>query len=151
MVLKSGEKAPEVEAVDQTGKKIRLKDFRGKKIVLYFYPKDDTPGCTMEACSFRDDVEEIKKSGTVVLGVSMDDLESHKKFVEKFHLNFPLLVDDKAIVVKKYGALGSFFGHPTTKRITYVIDEKGIIRYVNPKVNPHNHGKEILNVLKNLS
>lgn len=141
MRLKVGDKAPEFESVDQNGKNIKLSDFRGKKVVLYFYPRDDTPGCTVEACSFRDDMEMFEKVKAKVIGVSIDDMESHNNFAKKYNLNFTLLVDDKKEIVQKYDVL-NIFGKAT--RTTFLIDEKGIIRYIFEKVNPDGHSKEVL-------
>jgi len=146
-LLKIGDKAPDIEAIDQNGNKIKLSDFKGKKIVLYFYPKDNTPGCTKEACYFRDDLQKIKDKGAIVIGVSVDKLNSHKNFAKKYKLNFPLLVDDKKEITKKYGTLKF---NMISRRVTYIIDENGKIRYVFPKVNPEGHSKEILEKLKEL-
>ena len=101
--MKIGQKAPDFTVADDSGKKVKLSDFKGKKVVLYFYPKDDTPGCTKEACNFRDGFAEIKKAGAVVLGVSADSVESHKKFKSKFDLNFPLLADTEKKIIEGYG------------------------------------------------
>lgn len=143
-LLKIGEKAPGFETVDQDGNEIRLSNFLGRKVVLYFYPKDDTPGCTKEACNFRDDISLIKEKGAVVLGVSVDSLNSHKKFSEKYNLNFPLLVDNKKEICRKYGTLklGTI-----SKRVTYVIDEEGKVAHVFPDVSPATHSKEVLEKL----
>src|SRR3972149_7529915 len=126
-LLKVGDEAPHFETVDQNENKIRLSYFKGKKVVLYFYPKDNTPGCTKEACNFRDEISLIKKKGAVVLGVSIDGLDSHKRFSEKYSLNFPLLVDNKKEICRKYQTLK--FGL-LSKRITYIIDEEGDVEYV---------------------
>jgi peroxiredoxin Q/BCP len=101
--LKVGQKAPDFTLADDTGQKVKLSDYKGKKIVLYFYPKDDTPGCTTEACNFRDGLAEIKKLSAIVLGVSADSVESHKKFKKKFELNFPLLADPEKQMIESYG------------------------------------------------
>ena len=143
-LLKIGDKAPYFETLDQDGNKIKLSDFLGKKVVLYFYPKDNTPGCTKEACSFRDDISMIKSKGTVVLGVSIDGLESHKRFSDKYNLNFPLLVDNKKEICRKYGTLKF---NLISKRVTYIIDENGKIIHIFPEVSPAIHSKQILEKL----
>ena len=149
--LEVGDKAPDFRTVDQDGKPVALSDFRGKKLVLYFYPKDDTPGCTKEACAFRDDFSAFRKRNVEVLGVSTDTEKSHKKFAEKFQLPFRLLVDEEKKIVKDYGVWDKkslygrlFFG---THRVTYLIDEKGKIAAVWPKVRPAEHSREILEAL----
>ncbi|MHB8360294.1 MAG: peroxiredoxin [Thermoplasmataceae archaeon] len=144
--LKAGEKAPEFESVDQEGKPIKLADFRGSPVVLYFYPKDNTPGCTTEACNFRDNLESLQAHGIKVLGVSVDDQKSHKKFQEKYDLNFSLVVDDKKSITEKYKANGMF----GAKRITYIIDGNGTIAYTYPKVKPNGHALEVLDKIKEL-
>src|SRR5688572_25664153 len=101
--MKVGDKAPDFSALDDSGKKVKLSDLKGKKVVLYFYPKDDTPGCTKEACNFRDGIDAIKKQGAVVFGVSADSVDSHKKFKNKFDLNFQLLADTDKKIVEDYG------------------------------------------------
>ena len=103
MELKIGQKAPDFNAMNNKGENVKLSDLKGKKVVLYFYPKDDTPGCTTEACAFRDGIAQIKKRGAVVLGVSADSVDSHKKFIDKFDLNFPLLADTDKKIVESYG------------------------------------------------
>jgi thioredoxin-dependent peroxiredoxin len=147
-LLEVGDKAPDFKTTDQDGKPVSLADFRGKKVVLYFYPKDDTPGCTKEACAFRDGFEDYRKRGIEVLGVSADSEKSHKKFAEKFHLPFRLLADTERKIVKDYGAWGekSLYGRlfKGIHRITYLIDEKGKIAGVWPKVKPAEHAQEIL-------
>jgi len=143
-LLKVGDEAPDFETVDQNENKIRLSYFKGKKVVLYFYPKDNTPGCTKEACNFRDEISLIKKKGAVVLGVSIDGLDSHKRFSEKYSLNFPLLVDNKKEICRKYQTLK--FGL-LSKRITYIIDEEGDVEYVFSEVSPATHSKEVLEKL----
>ena len=149
--LKTGQKAPDFALLDTDGNKVKLSDLRGKSVVLYFYPKDNTPGCTKEACSFRDEFSSIKKKNTVVFGVSMDSTESHKKFTEKFSLPFTLLCDTKGDVCKKYDVYGlkslygrKFFG---IKRTTFVIDENGMIKHIFEKVKPDDHAREVLKML----
>jgi thioredoxin-dependent peroxiredoxin len=147
-LLAVGDKAPDFATVDQFGDRVSLKDFRGKKVVLYFYPKDDTPGCTKEACSFRDGFTKFRRRKIEILGVSVDDEKSHKKFAEKYDLPFRLLADAEKRIVKGYGVWGekSLYGrkYMGTNRVTYVIDEKGKIAAVWPKVKPDGHADEIL-------
>jgi thioredoxin-dependent peroxiredoxin len=147
-LLEVGDKAPEFKTTDQDGESVSLKDFRGRKIVLYFYPKDDTPGCTKEACGFRDDYSKFRKRKIEVLGVSVDDERSHKKFAEKYDLPFRLLADTDKKIVKDYGVWGekSLYGRKFMgiHRVTYVIDEKGKVAAVWPKVKPDGHADEIL-------
>jgi len=147
-LLEVGDKAPAFKAKNQDGETVSLSDFKGKKVVLYFYPKDDTPGCTKEACSFRDGWSRFKKRGVAVLGVSTDDEKSHRKFADKFSLPFPLLADPEKRIVTDYGVWGekSMYGrkYMGTNRVTYVIDEKGKIAAVWPKVKPDGHADEIL-------
>ena len=125
---------------DQDNTYHTLKEYRGKWVVLYFYPKDDTPGCTIEACKFRDSLAELQQKGVVILGVSKDSVVSHKKFAEKYHLNFPLLSDGSKETIRAYDAQGVL----GTKRITYLIDPKGEIHKVYKNVNPTIHAAEIL-------
>lgn len=150
-MLKEKTKAPDFSLKDQNGKTHKLSDYKGKKVIIYFYPKDDTPGCTTEACSFRDSYADFKKKGAVVLGVSVDDEKSHKKFIDKYSLPFTLLADTDKKVVEKYGVWGekTFMGrkYMGTSRVTYLIDEKGNILKVFPKVKPSEHIKEILPLL----
>ena len=147
-LLSVGTKAPDFNTTDQSGKKVTLKGYRGKKVVLYFYPKDDTPGCTKEACSFRDHFADFKKLGVEVLGVSVDTEKSHKSFAEKFKLPFTLLADTEKTIVNAYGVWGekSMYGrkYMGTNRVTYLIDESGRIAAVFPKVKPEEHAAEIL-------
>jgi thioredoxin-dependent peroxiredoxin len=150
-LLSVGAKAPDFSTTDQEGRKVSLKDFKGKKVVLYFYPKDDTPGCTVEACSFRDNLPEFEKLNAVVLGVSTDGEASHKRFAEKFDLPFTLLADPEKKLVQAYGAWGEKKNYGRTymgtHRITYVIDEKGKVEAVFPKVTPKTHADELLRLL----
>ncbi|MBI2654044.1 thioredoxin-dependent thiol peroxidase [Candidatus Woesearchaeota archaeon] len=146
--LKAGDKAPDFELNDDEGNKVKLSNFKGKKFVLYFYPKDDTPGCTKEACDFRDNLSSLKRLNVEVLGVSNDDEKSHKKFKEKFSLPFRLLCDVDKKVSKGYGVyeLKKFMGksyHGIT-RSTFLIDEKGKIEKIFYKVNPENHIEEVM-------
>lgn len=146
-----GDRAPDFELLSEGGATVRLKDFRGKKVVLYFYPKDDTPGCTKEACSFNDNLSAIKRKGAVILGVSADSVDSHRKFAEKYGLRFTLLSDpDKKVITafgvwkqkKLYGR--TFMG---IERTTFVIDEQGIITAIFPKVKVDGHTDAILQTL----
>ncbi len=146
--VKIGQKAPAFSLPNQDGKLVRLSDFKGKKVVLYFYPKDDTPGCTKESCAFRDGLEEIHASGAVVLGISADSVDSHKKFVKKFNLNFPLLSDEKKTVVQAYGVWKekSLYGRKFMgiERTTFIIDEQGKLDDIFPKVKVDGHLEEVL-------
>ena len=150
--LKEGQKAPDFELKDTDGNKVRLSDFKSKKVVLYFYPKDDTSGCTKQACDFRDNIEDIKKLNAVILGVSPDNEGSHKKFTDKYGLNFMLLCDTDISVSKKYGAYGEkeLMGRKYMGiiRSTFIIDEEGDIKKVFYKVNPEKSIGEVLKVLK---
>lgn len=149
--LKEGEKAPAFTAATSGGGKLSLADFKGKNVVLYFYPRDDTPGCTKEACSFREHFADLKKKGAVVLGVSTDSAKSHDKFVEKFKLPFPLLVDEDKKIVEAYGVWGekSFMGRKYlgTNRVTFLIGPDGVIKKIWPKVKPEEHVAEVLAAL----
>lgn len=146
--LKIGDKAPDFELAYSEGKKVKLSGFRGKKVVLYFYPKDDTPGCTKEACNFRDNFNQLKRLNVEVLGVSNDDEVSHKKFSEKFNLPFTLLCDVDKKVSKDYGVyqLKNFMGksYYGIVRSTFLIDEKGMIEKIFDKVNPDVHINEVM-------
>lgn len=132
-----------------------FKEYRGRWVILYFYPRDDTPGCTKEACNFRDNINQFETQGAVILGVSKDTVVSHKKFAEKYKLNFPLLSDTEKTVIKTYNAWGSkkFLGRTFegVLRITYLIDPEGTIRKIYEKVNPLVHSSQILSDLKSFS
>lgn len=147
--LKEGDKAPDFAVSDAAGKTVRLKDLRGKKVVLYFYPKDDTPGCTKEACSFRDSFAKFKKRGIEVLGVSLDSEKSHQKFATKYDLPFRLLADTDRAISESYGTYGEkkFMGrtYMGNNRMTFLIDEKGKIKKIYSKVKPEGHAEEVLN------
>ena len=151
MDLKMGQKAPDFAAMNDKGEKVKLADLKGKKVVLYFYPKDDTPGCTTEACAFRDGIDEIKARGAVVLGVSADSVDSHKKFKSKFDLNFPLLADGDKKVIEAYGVWKekSMYGrkYMGIERTTFIIDEQGKIAHIFPKVKVAQHYDEVLEAL----
>jgi peroxiredoxin Q/BCP len=149
--LKEGDPAPDFSAATNGGGKISLADFQGKNVILYFYPKDDTPGCTKEACAFRDALSEFKKRGAVVLGVSTDSAKSHDKFVEKFKLPFPLLADEDKKIVEAYGVWGekTFMGrkYMGTHRVTFLIGGDGRIKKIWPQVKPDDHAAEVLAAL----
>jgi peroxiredoxin Q/BCP len=146
--LKVGAKAPAFSALDQTGKTISLADFKGKTVVLYFYPKDDTPGCTVEACSFRDEHSAFQKKGAVVIGVSPDNAKSHTKFIEKFTLPFTLLSDADHAICEAYGTWveKSMYGkkYMGVERSTFVIDGAGKLKAIYRKVKPAEHTAEVL-------
>jgi peroxiredoxin Q/BCP len=150
--MKVGDKAPDFNVTDDSGKKVKLADFKGRKIILYFYPKDDTPGCTKEACNFRDGIDAIKEQGAVVLGVSTDSVESHKKFKSKFDLNFPLLADTDRKIVEGYGVWKekSMYGktYMGIERTTFIIDKAGKISHIFPKVKVDEHYDEVLEALE---
>lgn len=151
-MIELGKKAPDFSLLNQDGKKISLKDYLGKKVVLYFYPKDDTSGCTKEACNFRDEFPKFTKTKAVILGVSPDSVKSHKKFAEKYDLNFDLLADEEKKVVEKYGVWKekSMYGrkYMGVERTTFIIDEKGKIKSIFNKVKVDGHNKEVLEALK---
>lgn len=151
-LLAHGDPAPLFESVDQDGQPVKLVDYKGKKVILYFYPKDDTPGCTKEACAFRDNFPKFKKIGVEVLGVSIDTEKRHKKFTEKYDLPFRLIVDEEKAIVENYGVWGlkKFMGreYMGTARVTYLINEEGIIEMVWPKVKPEKHASEIVAYLE---
>ena len=149
--LQRGEKAPEFTSLNQDGEKVSLSDFKGKDVILYFYPRDDTPGCTKEACAFRDEFAEFKKQGAVVLGVSTDSAQSHAKFAAKHKLPFTLLADEDKQIVQAYGVWGqkSFMGreYMGTFRVTFLIGGDGRIKQVWPLVKPAEHAAEVLKAL----
>lgn len=148
MSLSIGMPAPSFEAKDQNGNTIKLSDFKGKKVVLYFYPKDATPGCTAQACNLRDNYEALQKAGFIVLGVSSDSEKSHLKFIEKQNLPFPLIADENLKVHEAYGTWveKSMYGrkYMGTARTTFVIDEKGVLEEIIEKVDTKNHTNQIL-------
>ena len=152
MSLNIGDNAPEFVLPASTGEDISLKDQAGKKVVLYFYPKDDTPGCTKEACGFRDASDELQALGAVVLGVSADSVKSHEKFVGKYELNFPLLADTEKVVANSYGAWGEKQRYGRTymgmNRMTYLIDESGNIQRIWPAVKADGHAAEVVEAIK---
>lgn len=147
-MIEPGEKAPDFTGKDQNGEEIKLSDYKGKKVVLYFYPKDDTPGCTKQACSLRDGFAELKKNNIEVLGVSADDKESHQKFIKKYDLPFTLLADIDKTIINKYGVYGekNMYGkkYMGIKRTTFLIDEDGIIKKIFKRVKTDEHADEVL-------
>ena len=153
-MLQEGTTAPDFTLEASGGETASLSDYRGQIVVLYFYPKDDTPGCTTEACNFRDDYSEIQAAGAVVLGVSPDSIRSHDKFMLKYELPFPLLSDPDHQVAEMYGAWGEKKMYGRTYmgiiRSTYVIDEEGMIVKVFPKVRPKAHSEQVLAVLREM-
>ncbi len=153
-MLEVGKKAPAFSLPAKSGKKVALKDFAGQRVVLYFYPKDNTPGCTTEATDFRDAAARLKKDNAVVLGVSKDSIESHCKFADKYELNFELLSDADGSVIEKYGAWGekNLYGKKSMGiiRTTVVIDEQGVVRKTFPKVRVAGHVDKVLEALSEL-
>jgi peroxiredoxin Q/BCP len=151
LTLKEGDPAPAFTAATNGGGAASLSDFRGKQVVLYFYPRDDTPGCTKEACAFRDSFADFRKKGAVVLGVSIDPVKAHDKFVEKFKLPFTLLADEERRIVEAYGVWGqkSFMGrkYMGVHRVTFLIGPDGRIKKIWPTVKPEDHAREVLAAL----
>jgi len=149
--LKEGDQEPAFTVATNGGGKISLADYKGQNVILYFYPKDDTPGCTKEACAFRDHWDDFRKKGAVVLGVSTDKVKAHDKFVEKFKLPFTLLSDEDKKIVEAYGVWGPkvFMGvkYTGTSRVTFLIGPDGKIRKIWPKVKPAEHAEEVLAAL----
>jgi len=150
--LKEGMKAPSFEGIDQDGKAVKLSDYKGKKVVLYFYPKDNTPGCTAEACNLRDNYGDLIKKGFAIVGVSGDSVKSHKGFAGKYSLPFPLIADDSKKIINDYGVWKekkhygkTYFG---IVRTTFIIDEKGNIEKIISKVETSNHTEQIFKLLK---
>lgn len=151
-MLKAGDPAPDFTLTSDGGQEVSLADYRGQKVVLYFYPKDDTPGCTAEACAFRDDHSDIVAAGAAVLGVSPDTIKSHDRFKAKYNLPFALLSDPDHRVADMYGAWGEkkMFGkaYEGILRSTFIVDEEGKIVKVFPKVTPKDHSREVLAALQ---
>ncbi len=149
-VIKEGSKAPAFKGIDQNGKSVSLLDFKGQKLVLYFYPKDDTPGCTAQACNLRDNYKKLIKKGIAILGVSVDSVKSHEKFIEKYELPFSLIADEDKKIVDKYNLWGQkkFMGrtYMGTTRTTFIIDEAGMVRHIIEKPDTKDHTKEILEI-----
>ncbi|MBT3173986.1 MAG: thioredoxin-dependent thiol peroxidase [Lentimicrobiaceae bacterium] len=152
MQLNIGDKAPDFKGVDQNGKSISLSDFKGKNLIMYFYPKDNTPGCTAEACDLRDNYEMWIERGYAVVGVSPDSEQSHKKFIDKYDLPFPLIADTDKTIIKDFGAWGlkKLYGreYEGLLRTTFVIDATGIITNIFTKVKTKDHTNQILESLK---
>ncbi|HLT87030.1 thioredoxin-dependent thiol peroxidase [Sphingobacterium arenae] len=150
--LQIGDKAPAIEAKNQNGEIIQLSDFKGKKVILYFYPKDNTPGCTTEACNFRDNYQSLVKDGFEVIGVSIDSEQSHQKFISKFDLPFHLLADEDQKIVNDYGVWveKNMYGrkYMGTARTTFVIDEQGIIQHIIKKVDSKNASQQIRDLVR---
>jgi len=148
MSIQIGKKAPAIKGIDQNGAKISLADFKGKKVALYFYPKDNTPGCTAQACNLEENIALLHKKGIVVIGVSTDSVASHKKFETKFNLSFPLIADESKEIVNAYEVWGEkkFMGrtYMGTNRVTFLINEKGIIEHIIDKVDTKNHTDQVL-------
>jgi peroxiredoxin Q/BCP len=153
-VVKEGQKAPEFDLPSSDGGRVRLTDLKGQALVLYFYPRDSTPGCTREACGFRDSLATLKKRGVAILGVSPDSLAAHAKFKEKYRLNFPLLSDQDRAVAKAYGAFGAKVSYGKKIlgmiRSTFVIDAGGVVRKVFPRVKVDGHVEEVIEVVRTL-
>ena len=145
--LKEGDNAPDFSGIDQNGNKISMEDYKGSKVIIYFYPKDDTPGCTAEACNLRDNYSALLKAGYNIIGVSADDEKSHQKFIKKFKLPFPLIADTDKIIIMKYGVWGrkKFMGREFDGilRTTFIINESGIIEKIISNVDTKNHTKQI--------
>jgi len=148
--VKAGDRAPDFEGPTSDGSKLGLKDFAGKKnVVLYFYPKDDTPGCTKEACSFRDNLQPIRDMGAEIIGVSLDSIQSHSKFASKYGLKFPLISDKEKRIATAYGVLKDT--GTGASRVTFIIDKSGKIAKVFPKVDVTKHTEEVVSALKELA
>lgn len=152
MALNEGDKAPDFKVMASNGEMVSLKNFKGKKVVLYFYPKDDTPGCTVEACGFRDSFKKIEKTGAVILGVSPDSVAKHEKFIDKYKLPFLLLADEEKEICLAYGVWvkKSMYGreYMGVQRSTFILSEAGKIEKIYSKVNTQTHSEEILEYLK---
>jgi len=149
--LKEGDRAPAIKARNQQGDIIELKNYLGKKVILYFYPKDNTPGCTTEACNYKDNYQSLLKDGFEVIGVSIDNEQSHQKFISKFELPFTLLADEDKKIVHDYGVWveKNMYGkkYMGTARTTFIIDEKGIIRHIVRKVDNKNASQQVRNLV----
>lgn len=151
--LQIGEEAPDFSALSKDGKRLGLNDFRGRKLVLYFYPRDDTPNCTRQACSLRDYAPQITARGAAVVGVSAQGIESHRRFAAKHGLDFPLLADPGRKIARAYGAAGSGLGGllcsllQISERVTFIIDENGVVSHIIRDPNCQGHGAEVLSYL----
>lgn len=146
--LVSGDMPPAFELMDQNGKSHRLSDYSGQWVVLYFYPKDDTPGCTKEACNFRDDIFKLKDLGAHVLGISLDSVESHTKFAKKHGLPFPLLSDENGKTARAYGTFSRFLFVNYAKRHTFIVDPAGLVAKIYREVDPDTHSTQVINDLQ---
>lgn len=151
MTLQEGDKAPVFKGKDQHGRTVSLSDLKGKKVILYFYPKDNTPGCTAQACNLRDNYDELLKRGYEIIGVSVDDEKSHQKFITKYDLPFTLIADTDRSIVEQYGLWveKNMYGrkYMGTARYTFIINEKGIIEKIFAKVDTKRHSEQILDVI----
>lgn len=154
-MLTEGDKVPAFSVSDQDGKVVSSKNLKGKKYIVYFYPKDNTPGCTTEACGIRDEFSGFKKLGVPVFGVSKDSSKSHQNFIEKYKLPFPLLVDEDLSLIKAFGAYGkkSMYGktYDGILRSTFIVNEKGVVEKAYPKVSVKTHAQDLLDYLKSAS
>ena len=152
MSIQTGSIAPDFSLASSSGKTVNLSDFRGETVIVYFYPKDDTPGCTKEACSFRDTFDVLSDAGVTVLGISPDSIESHNKFIEKFNLNFQLLSDPAKSTAKNYGAWGekNMYGKIVVgmKRMSFLINPEGTVQHVWSKVKTESHGQDVLTLIQ---
>lgn len=148
--VRAGDPAPDFELTDQSGQVHSIEDYRGKWVALYFYPKDDTPGCTTEACEFRDNIFAFKKLDCQILGVSLDDVDSHKEFSEKYSLPFPLLADTEGRTADAYGVKTKMMGMTVARRETFLIDPAGNVAKHYAKVDPDSHSKQVLADLESL-
>jgi peroxiredoxin Q/BCP len=148
--VQTGDPAPDFELKDQSGQVHSIEDYRGKWVALYFYPKDDTPGCTTEACEFRDNIFAFKNLNCQILGVSLDDVESHKEFAEKYSLPFPLLADTTGTTADAYGVKSKYMGMSVAKRQTFLIDPEGNVAKHYAKVDPDGHSQQVLGDLEAL-
>lgn len=150
--MKPGDQAPAFKGLNQHGEEVSLQDFKGKKVILYFYPKDNTPGCTTEACNFRDNYQSLQAEGLEVIGVSTDSQQSHQKFIAKYDLPFTLLADEDKAIVQAYGVYGEkkFMGkkYMGTTRRTFLIDEQGIITHIINKVDNKNASQQVREMIK---
>ena len=152
MSIQTGSIAPDFSLASSSGKTVSLSDFRGQTVIVYFYPKDDTPGCTKEACSFRDTFDALSNAGVTVLGISPDSVESHNKFIEKFNLNFQLLSDPDKSTAQNYGAWGekNMYGKIVVgmKRMSFLVNPEGTVQHVWSKVKTESHGKDVLTLIQ---
>ena len=152
MSIQTGSIAPDFSLASSSGKTVSLSDFRGQTVIVYFYPKDDTPGCTKEACSFRDTFDALSNAGVTVLGISPDSVESHKKFIEKFNLNFQLLSDPDKSTAQNYVAWGekNMYGKIVVgmKRMSFLVNPEGTVQHVWSKVKTESHGKDVLTLIQ---